>query len=68
MEPLSAQLTHYILAGIFAVLAFYLRKAIKKLDQQENTRVKANLCFDDLTERKPEMSKIFRALMGKNGA
>jgi hypothetical protein len=50
-----------------AVLGWFLRKAIKKLEQQEHTRVKANLCFDDLVERKPEIQRHYDAVMSRNG-
>lgn len=67
VEPLSSQVVHYILAGIFAILAFYLRKAVRKLGEQEHTRVKANLSFDYVVKQEPEYKTMYNAMFKRNG-
>lgn len=62
-EPLSTVVSHYVLSAVGSVLAILLGLAIRLLRQQTETRVKANLCFDDLKERKPEVERYYDALM-----
>lgn len=67
MEPFSSEVIHYVLAGIFAILAFYLRLAVKKLGEQEHTRVKANLSFHYVAKQEPEYQAMYDAAMRRNG-
>jgi hypothetical protein len=67
-EPIYTQIAHYILSGVGLLLVWSLRQVNNRLKQQEHTRVKANLCFNDLTERRPEIVRLYQAMMGKNGS
>lgn len=66
-ETLSALVAHWASTVAASVVSFLLILAIKEYRadrrSRQDTRVKANLCFDDLTERKPEMERHFNALM-----
>jgi hypothetical protein len=57
-----------LLTLVFSILGVLLHRATQRLNQQEHTRVKANLCFDDLVERKPEIQRHYDAVMTKNGS
>lgn len=57
-----------LLTVAIAIGTWFLHRATQRLDRAEHTRVKANLCFDDLVERKPEIQRHYDAVMSKNGS
>jgi hypothetical protein len=61
IEHFSQHLPHYVLSGVGLLLAELLRRAIKRFDRAGETRVKANLAFAEVVERKPEYQLIFDA-------
>lgn len=51
----------YLIAGVGLILAHLLRKAIKRIEGLSETRMKAELAFQEVSEREPEYKKLYEA-------
>lgn len=67
-EPIATVVAHYVLAAVGTGLGWSIHRAAGRLREMEHTRAKANICFDDLKERKPEVIRVYEAIMRRNGS